>query len=402
MISSKLNSVFSDIRGPLFYRALAKEQEGEKVLKLNTGNPAAFGFKMPDSLRKALLENADRAVGYCDLRGMKEARLAITEYHKGLGVENVDFNDVYITNGVSEAASLIISAICDDDDEFLVPTPCYSLWVNCIRLTGGKTVFYNCVEENGWMPDLADMEKKITPKTKAILIINPNNPTGAVYSRETVQGIYDMAKKHNLMILSDEIYDRLVFDGVKHTPTATLGNDVPMVSFNGLSKSHCVCGFRCGWMIVSGPDEAKKALNTALTTLTSIRLCSNALMQLVIPAALEDSAYTEEMISEGGRLYEQRRAAIEGLNAIDGVSVVPNYAAFYLFPKIDIARFGFESDKDFAAQLLEETNILIVAGSGFYCNDKEHFRVVALPEADQLRDMFAKMAAFLKARDTKK
>lgn len=396
MVSNKLCDVFSDIRGELYYRALEKEAQGEKILKLNTGNPAAFGFEMPVSVRKALEASTDAALGYCDLRGMAEAREAIAAYHTSLGVHGVTPNDVYITNGVSEAAYLSVTALCSDGDEFLVPSPCYSLWVNMIKLAGGKAVFYDCDEASGWQPSLSSVREKITPKTKALLIINPNNPTGAVYDREIVEGLYKIAKEKKLVILSDEIYDRLVLDGVSHTPTATLGDDVLTVSLNGLSKSHCLCGFRCGWMALSGPEDKKRELSSALTTLSSIRLCSNALMQLTIPAALADTAYTRAMVLAGeGRIAVQSKLAYEELNKIEGIEVVKNSAAFYLFPKIDLERFGFKSDKDFAMQLLEEKNILVVAGSGFYCSDNRHFRIVTLPQAEDLRSAIGHIRNFL-------
>ena len=396
MISTKLADVFSDIRGELYYRALEKEREGEKILKLNTGNPAAFGFPMPKSVKEKLESSVDGALGYCDLKGMAAARDSIAEYHTSLGVRGVTPNDIYITNGVSEAAYLAATALCSDGDEFLMPSPCYSLWVNMVKLAGGKAVFYDCDEKSDWQPDLKSVRARITPKTKALLIINPNNPTGAVYDRDTVEELYKIAKEHDLVILSDEIYDRLLLDGVCHTPTASLGDDVLTLSFNGLSKSHCLCGFRCGWLAVSGPEDKKKQMNTALTTLTSIRLCSNALMQLIIPTALEDSAYTRSMVLSGeGRVAVQSKVAYEELSRIDGIEVVKNRAAFYLFPRLELERFGFESDKDFAMQLLEAKNILVVAGSGFYCKDNRHFRIVALPRAEELSEAIGRIGEFL-------
>ena len=399
MISTRLANVFSDIRGELYYRALEKEAQGEPILKLNTGNPAAFGFEMPSSIKEALLASVDEALGYCDARGMARAREAIAAYHSSLGVRGITPNDVYITNGVSEAAYLAVSALCSDGDEFLLPAPCYSLWVNMIRLAGGKAVFYDCDEASGWQPDLASVRKGITPKTKAILLINPNNPTGAVYERTVVEGIYWLAKEHGLVLFSDEIYDRLVFDGVRHIPAATLGDEVLTVSFGGLSKSHCLCGFRCGWLTLSGPEAKKKELSAALTTLASIRLCSGALMQTVIPAALADTAYTRAMVLAGeGRVAVQSEAAYEELNKIEGVHVIKNKAAFYLFPRLDLERFGFESDKDFAMRLLEEKNILVVAGSGFYCRDNRHFRIVALPGESELRGAIRSIGEFLEEK----
>lgn len=398
MISTNLNGVRSDIRGEIYYQALAMEKNGEKILKLNTGNPATFGFKMPDSIRSAIVNNVDKALGYCDLRGMPAAREAICNYHKECGVKDISPDDVFITNGVSEAAYMAITAICSPGDEILVPTPCYSLWVNMIALCGGKVVYYDCLEENEWQPDLDHIKASITDKTKAILIINPNNPTGAVYSREIVQAIYNIAYENNLVLLSDEIYDRLVFDDIVHTHTASLDDKVLMMTFNGLSKSHCACGLRCGWMIVSGPQEKRAPLLTALVTIASIRLCSNATMQLAIPAALADRQYTIDMLSPSNRLYQQREATIKALNEIEGVSVVKNKAAFYIFPQVDTKALGFDNDKAFASQLLQDKKILIIPGSGFYCKDQNHFRIVALPEADQLYTAVTKIGDFIRER----
>ena len=398
----KMDHVHSDIRGPLYVESQKMIKEGIDVLRLNTGNPATFGFTLPDSIREAMLAGLDNAVAYCDPKGMPEARQAIYEYHLGKGLVGISPDDIYIGNGVSELVTMALNVFLNDGDELLMPAPSYSLWSNSAYLAGGKPVFYRCDEENHWYPDLNDLRSKINSRTRGMVIINPNNPTGAVYPREVLEEMVKIARENDLVIFSDEIYDRLLLDGVEHISPASLAPDLFTVTFNGLSKSHVICGFRCAWMIFSGRKDWAQDYMEGIFQLAAMRLCSTTLPQLAIPAALKDTESTKAMMRPGGRLYEQRRAAIEGLNAIDGISVVPNYAAFYLFPKIDIARFGFESDKDFAAQLLEETNILIVAGSGFYCNDKEHFRVVALPEADQLRDMFAKMAEFLKSRDTKK
>ncbi len=364
-------------------------------MKLNTGNPATFGFKMPESIKTEIIKNADKATGYCDIRGMLFAREAICNYHMGMGIKGICPDDVFITNGVSEASYLIVSAICSRGDEFLVPAPCYSLWVNMIRLSGGVPVFYDCNEDNGWMPDANDIKSKITEKTKAILIINPNNPTGALYSKKVLQEIYDVAKEKNLIILSDEIYDRLVYDDEEFVSTGSLGEDVTLITFNGLSKSHCICGLRCGWLVVSGPQESKGKLNEALVTLASVRLCSNAMMQLVIPCALNDREYTKNMIEKGGRLYESQKEIERTLSKVDGISFVPNKAAFYVFPKIDLTKFDFESDKDFAAKLLDDKKILVVPGSGFYAKDNAHFRIVALPDKSSLKTAIEQIGEFV-------
>ncbi len=398
ILSENLKNVYSDIRGDIYMHALELEKQGNKVLKLNTGNPAAFGFKMPESIKNRIITDVEAALGYCDMRGMIKARQAICDYHLSRGVKNISPDDIFIGNGVSEVAYMIISALIGKDDEVLIPTPCYSLWTNFTHLAGGKVTFYRCEESIGWQPDLEHIKASITPRTKAIVLINPNNPTGALYSKETVTEIINIAREHNLVIISDEIYDRLVLDGEIHTPTASLTEDVTVVTMNGLSKSHCICGLRCGWLCISGQEKEKKILRDALVNIASVRLCSNALMQLVIPDALEDTAYTKNMISPEGRLVRQRNAVMEELDKIDGISYVKNTAAFYLFPKLDIAKYGFESDREFARALLDDKHILIIPGSGFSCVDKQHFRIVMLPEENDLRNAMRSIGDFLKNR----
>ena len=350
--SERLAHVHSDIRGPLYTEALRMQAEGTPVLKLNTGNPGNFGFGLPESIRQALEGNLEKAVPYCDVRGMPQARNAILAYHKGRGIQGITDEDIFIGNGVSEVVSMLMTALVGPGDEILMPTPCYSLWSNNTYIGGGKPVFYRCDPQAGWSPDLEDMERRITPRTKAILLINPNNPTGAVYGREVLLAVAQLAREHKLLLLSDEIYDRLIMDDVPYTSMAALAPDLPCVTFNGLSKSHAICGFRCGWMVFSGPglEEVKQGV----MQLASMRLCGNALTQLVIPAALEDFASTRAMMVSGGRLYEQRRAAMEGLKGIEGLSVVENKAAFYIFPGLDQARFDFADDHDFAMQFLHD------------------------------------------------
>lgn len=398
ILSSNLENVHSDIRGEIYMHALELEKAGNKVLKLNTGNPAAFGFKMPESIKNRIIADVDKSLGYCDIRGMKNARAAIKEYHLSRGVKNISENDIFIGNGVSEVAYMIISALIGTGDEVLVPTPCYSLWTNFTFLAGGKAKFYKCDEAQDWEPDIDSIKRGITSKTKAIVIINPNNPTGALYSKEKLLEIIDIARKHDLTIISDEIYDRLVLDGEQHIPTASLCEDVTVITMNGLSKSHCICGLRCGWMCVSGDEKRRKIIIEGLVKIASVRLCSNALMQLAIPDALSDYAYTENMINENGRLSRQRKAVMEELDKIDGISYVKNVAAFYLFPKLDIKKYGFESDREFARKLLDEKHILIVPGSGFNCVDKKHFRIVMLPEENILRNAITDIGDFLNKR----
>lgn len=392
LLSDKMNIIHSEIRGENYYTALDLEQRGEKVLKLNTGNPATFGFGMPDSVKSAIFENIGQTVGYCDPRGMLPARQAITEYHISKGLKNISVDDVFIGNGVSEIASIIATVLLNEGDEILMPMPCYSLWANVAVLSGGVPLYYRCDENNGWNPDIEHIKSLITPKTKAILIINPNNPTGVLYSDDILKEIAQIARQNNLIVLSDEIYDRLVFDEKKHVSFASLAPDVTVITMNGLSKSHCICGFRCGWMILTGEEKNKAALREAITKMVSIRLSANAIMQTIIPTAIKDTAYTENMIQKGGRLFEQRKAAFEALDKIDALSYVKNDAAFYVFPKINRETIN---DKQFARNLLLEKKILVVPGSGFLQNDASHFRIVLLPEPEVLKEAITQMGDFL-------
>ena len=393
--SNRISQIHSDIRGPLYVEALKMQAAGERVLKLNTGNPASFGFTLPDSVRTALTEHVDEAVPYCDVRGMEEARGAILRYHLGRGFRDITMEDIFVCNGVSEAVTMLMTALVGDGDEILVPSPCYSLWSNNVLIGGGVPVFYRCDPENAWNPDLADLEKKVTPRTKAVLVINPNNPTGAVYSREVLLSIGQIARRHGLVLLADEIYDRLVMDGLPMESVAALMPDVPCVTFNGLSKSHIICGFRCGWMVFSGPAGALAEIREGVMQLAAMRLCGNALTQLVIPAALADSASTEAMLRPGGRLYEQRRATVEGLRNIPGVTFHPNRACFYLFPGIDTRMYDFESDQQFALRFLHEKKILIIPGRGFDWHEDLRFRIVMLPEPEVLAGAMAELGDFL-------
>ena len=394
-IADRMANVHSDIRGELFREALRMQSEGQKVMKLNTGNPAAFGFPLPESIRNAIEGRAHEAVAYCDFQGMPAAREAIVRYEKSLGIEGICADDVFIGNGVSEVVNFALMPLLNPGDEVLIPTPTYSLWSNSVLLAGAKPVYYICDEASGWNPDVADLRSKITSKTRAMVIINPNNPTGAVYDVEVLKALVQVAREHDLMIFSDEIYDRLVMDGLKHTATASLAPDLTVVTMNGLSKSHSLCGYRCGWMVISGPREKTEAYRQGIVQLTSLRLCSNALAQLVIPAALEDMETPASMVRPGGRYYEQRKATLEVLKDIDGLSFVKNQAAFYLFPKLDVKKFNITSDKVFARDLLHATNILVVPGSGFDWAQPDHFRLVLLPEANELRDAMTRMGNFL-------
>ena len=394
--SDKLQNVHSDIRGPVFVEAMRMRKEGIDVLRLNTGNPATFDFKMPDSVRNALIDNADKAVAYCDLKGMPDARESICDYHKGKGIQGITPDDVFIGNGVSELVTMALTALLNYGDEILVPAPDYSLWTNSVWIAGAKPVHYICDEQANWYPDINDIKSKITPKTKALVIINPNNPTGALYPKEVLEELVQVAREHQLVIFSDEIYDRLVMDDLEHISTATLAPDLLVCTMNGLSKSHIICGFRCGWMVVSGAKESAKDFIAGLVQLSAMRLCANALMQLVIPAALNDPESTREMIVPGGRLYEQREATCRELAKIDGISFVKNSAAFYLFPKIDVKKFNITDDQQFAMDYLHSKNVMIIPGRGFSWKEPDHFRIVMLPEPEQIAKAMRDLGDFLK------
>ena len=394
-IADRMAHVHSDIWGELYREALRMQQEGRKIMKLNTGNPAAFGVPLPESIRKAIEGREHEAVAYCDFQGMPEAREAIVAYEKSLGIAGICADDVFIGNGVSEVVNFALMPLLNPGDEVLIPTPTYSLWSNSVLLAGAKPVYYRCDEASDWNPDVADLRSKITCRTRAMVIINPNNPTGAVYDRDVLLQMVQVAREHDLIVFSDEIYDRLIMDGLTHTATASLAPDLTVVTMNGLSKSHSLCGYRCGWMVISGPREKTESYRQGIVQLTSLRLCSNALAQLVIPAAMADMETPASMVRPGGRYYEQRKATLEVLKDINGLSVVPNRASFYLFPKLDVQKFNITSDKVFARDLLHATDILVVPGSGFDWKDPDHFRLVLLPEANELREAMIRMGNFL-------
>lgn len=393
--SDKLSKVHSDIRGPVFVEAMRMRAEGIDVLRLNTGNPATFDFRMPDSVRNALVNNVDKAVAYCDLKGMPAAREAICEYHKGKGIEGITPNDVFIGNGVSELVTMALTALLNYGDEILVPAPDYSLWTNSVYIAGATPVHYICDESADWYPDLDDIKAKITSKTRAIVLINPNNPTGALYSKDFLEKVVAIAREHKLVIFSDEIYDRLVMDDLEHVSTATLAPDLLVVTMNGLSKSHIICGFRCGWMVVSGAKDSASDFIAGLVQLSAMRLCANALTQLVIPAALADPESTRAMMVPGGRIYEQREATCRELAKIDGISFVKNKAAFYLFPKLDTKKFNIHDDQQFAMDYLHSKNVMIIPGRGFSWNTPDHFRIVMLPEPEVLAKAMRDLGDFL-------
>lgn len=401
-MAEKMSNVHSDIRGPLFVEAMKMQEEGIPVLKLNTGNPAAFGFGLPESIKNALTGHLEEGVGYCDFQGMKKSREAICEYERKKGIKGITPEDVFIGNGVSEVVSFALPPLLNDNDEVLVPAPSYSLWGNSVYLAGGKPVFYLCDEQSKWYPDMADIRSKITPKTKALVVINPNNPTGALYPEEVLRQLAQIAREFHLILFVDEIYDRLVMDDLTHISLASLAEDIPVVTMNGLSKSHCLCGYRCGWMVISGPRHLTEEYRKGVVKLTSMRLCANTLGQMVIPAALEDMETPASMVRPGGRIYEQRKATIDELKKIDGLSFVKNSGAFYIFPKLDIRKFQITDDKKFARDLLYATNILLVPGSGFDWNAPDHFRIVMLPDKEVLSDAVRKIGSFLDGYNQKR
>ncbi len=394
-ISRRLSFIRSDIRGPLYQEALRMERDGKKVLKLNTGNPASFGFTAPESVRRAMTEAVDKATAYCDVKGMKSAREAILAYHTRRNLKGICEDDIFLSNGVSEMVQMITLATLERGDEVLLPCPNYSLWENCTHLAGASPVFYHCVEENGWIPDIDDIRAKITKNTRAILVINPNNPTGAIYPEHILKQIVSLAEEHELMVFSDEIYDRLLLENTPFVSTASLSDKVLCVTFNGLSKSHLVCGWRSGWCVLSGPEKQKSILRDALMKLASMRLCAGALPQLAVAAALDDPASTQELLIPGGRLYDQREATCSVLENIDGISFVKNRAAFYLFPRLDKEKFGIADDTRFALDLLHAKNILIIPGSGFAYPENDHFRIVMLPDKEILKKAMMDLGDFL-------
>ena len=390
--AKRMEHVHSDIRGPLFVEAMNMQAKGIDVLKLNTGNPATFGFKQPKSIEDALEHHTAEGVGYCDFRGMPQSREAISSYHRSKGIKGVTADDVFIGNGVSEVVSFALMPLLNDGDEVLVPTPSYSIWGNSVYLAGGKPVFYVCDEKANWYPDIDDIRSKITSRTKAIVVINPNNPTGMLYPREILEQIVEVAREAGIMVFADEIYDRLVMDGLEHTSIASLADDVPMVTLNGLSKSHCLCGYRCGWMIISGPRALTEDYKQGIVQLTSLRLCANTLGQIVIPAALDDMETPMSMVRPGGRIYEQREATIRELEKIDGLSFVKNNSAFYIFPSIK--EFGMTSE-EFAMRFLEEEKVAVVPGSAFGASGEGFLRVSYAYSLEDLKEAIGRLSRFV-------
>lgn len=393
--SSKLDNVLYDVRGPVVDEAARMEATGTHVLKLNIGNPAPFGFRTPDEVVYDMAQQLTDCEGYSDSKGLFSARKAIMQYAQIKNIPNVSIDGIYTGNGVSELINLSMSALLDNGDEVLVPSPDYPLWTACVTLAGGTAVHYVCDEQSEWYPDIEDMRRKITDHTKAIVIINPNNPTGALYPPEVLQQIVNLAREHQLMIFSDEIYDRLVMDGLKHVSIASMAPDLFCVTFSGLSKSHMIAGYRVGWMVLSGNKAIAKDYIEGLNMLTNMRICSNVPAQSIIQTALGGHQSVNDYIVPGGRIYEQREYIYQALNSIPGVSAVKPKAAFYIFPKLDIKRFGIKNDEKFALDLLREQKLLIVQGSGFNWQHPDHFRVVYLPRIEVLKDATSKLETFL-------
>lgn len=371
------------------------QEEGVSILKLNTGNPAPFGFEAPNEVIRDLIMNARESEGYSDSKGIFSARKAIQQYCQVKKFPNVTINDIYTGNGVSELITMCMQGLLDNGDEVLVPMPDYPLWTASVSLAGGNPVHYICDEEAEWYPDIADIKAKVTSRTKAIVIINPNNPTGALYPKELLEEIVEVARQNNLIIYSDEIYDRLVMDGREHIPIATLAPDLFVVTLNGLSKSHRVAGFRVGWMVLSGDKSNVQGYIEGLNMLSSMRLCSNVLSQQIIQTALGGYQSVDELLLPGGRIYEQREYIYNAINDIPGLSAVKPKAAFYIFPKIDTKRFNIFDDEKFVLDFLHEHHILLVHGGGFNWPQPDHFRIVYLPKMDDLKTTAVKMREFL-------
>lgn len=393
--SEKLDNVCYDIRGVVMDEATKMQNQGIDILKLNIGNPAVFNFRAPNRVINCIKENVTNAEGYSDAKGIEIARKSIVEYCAKKGIKNITANDIYIGNGVSELIVMSMQGLLNPGDEVLIPMPDYPLWTAAVNLSGGNAVHYICDEQSNWYPDISDIRRKITNKTKGIVIINPNNPTGALYPKEILENILKIAKENNLIIFSDEIYDRLVLDDLEHISIASLDSEALVVTFNGLSKSHMVAGFRAGWMCISGNKSNAKGYIEGLNLLSSMRLCSNVPSQYIISEALRDTESTKQLLVPGGRIYEQRECIYNELNSIPGITAVKPKAAFYIFPKIDTKKFNITDDEKFVLDLLREKKILLVHGRGFNWNKPDHFRLVYLPEVSKLKKAVSDIKSFL-------
>jgi len=393
--SAKLNNVCYDIRGPVLEKAKQMEEDGHKIIKLNIGNLAVFGFDAPEEIQLDMIRNLPNSAGYSDSKGIFAARKAVMHYTQEQGIKNVTLDDIYLGNGASELISLATNALLDEGDELLLPAPDYPLWTAVTSLSGGTPVHYICDEANGWMPDLDDIRAKITPNTKGIVVINPNNPTGALYSDDLLRGIIAIAREHGLVIFADEVYDKVLFDDNKHTALGSLSEDVLTITFNSLSKSYRSCGYRAGWMVVSGDKRPAKDYIEGLNMLSSMRLCANVPGQWAIQTALGGYQSIKDLVAPGGRMRRQRDLAHELITAIPGVTCVKPKAALYMFPRLDPAVYPIEDDQQFIRQLLEEERVLLVQGTGFNWHSPDHFRIVFLPHEDDLREAIGRISRFL-------
>ena len=395
--SAKLANVLYDIRGPIMDAARQMEDEGQKIIKLNLGNLAVFGFDAPEEIQQDMIRNLPNSAGYSDSKGIFGARKAVMHETQKQGIAGVTLDDVYLGNGASELITMATNALLDNGDELLLPMPDYPLWTAATSLSGGKPVHYLCDEENGWMPNLDDIRSKITPATRGIVVINPNNPTGVMYSDDLLKQIVLIAREHGLVILADEVYDKVLYDGVKHTALASLSTDVLTLTFNSLSKSYRSCGYRAGWMVVSGDKSFAKDYIEGLNMLSNMKLCSNVPGQWAIQTALGGYQSINELVGEGGRLRRQRDLAYELITAIPGVSCVKPMAALYMFPKLDPKVYPIKDDRQFFLELLKATRVMLVQGTGFNWPSPDHFRIVFLPHEDDLREAIERIAKFLES-----
>ncbi len=393
--SAKLANVLYDIRGPIMDAARQMEDEGQKIIKLNIGNLAVFGFDAPEEVQQDMIRNLPNSAGYSDSKGIFAARKAVMHYTQQQGIEGVTLDDIYLGNGASELIAMATNALLDDGDEMLLPAPDYPLWTAVTSLSGGTPVHYRCDEANGWMPDLGDIRAKITPRTKGIVVINPNNPTGALYSDELLRGIVEIARAHGLVILADEVYDKVLYDGVKHTALGSLSGDVLTLTFNSLSKSYRSCGYRAGWLVVSGDKKSAADYIEGLNMLSNMKLCANVPGQWAIQTALGGYQSINDLVGEGGRLRRQRDLAYELITAIPGVSCVKPSAALYMFPKLDPKVYPIADDRQFFLELLKATKVMLVQGTGFNWPTPDHFRIVFLPHEEDLREAVGRIALFL-------
>lgn len=397
--SKKLRGVHYDVRGPILLEAQRLEAEGHRILKLNIGNTAPFGFEAPEAILADMIHHLPRSQGYSDSQGIYSARTAVMHFYQSHGLREVSVEDVFIGNGVSELISMVLQAFLDDGNEILVPAPDYPLWTAAVTLSGGSAVHYRCDEENGWNPDLADIEAKITENTHGLVIINPNNPTGAVYSEDIVKGLVDIARRHQLVVFADEIYEKILFEDARHHHAATFaGNDVLCLTFSGLSKAYRVCGYRAGWVMISGPKELATDFLEGLTLIANMRMCSNVPAQHAIQTALGGYQSIEEFIGPGGRFYEQSMLADKLLNEIPGVSNVTPKGALYCFPRLDPEIYPIDDDEQFVIDLLRAKKILVTHGTGFNWFEPDHFRLVTLPEASVLEEAIGRIGDFLATR----